>query len=418
MIDPVELNGSRHITLLCARFWPERHGGVEERMWHVSQALAKRGWRVQVVTENRTGSASDEWLGENLRIRRMPPLQPGRLWRWLVWLHVWWWYRALRTVRPEGIVWATDPTIGVAAVLGGYRRSLVYNPAACEPAMNAIGRAHPHVDTMRSKKPWGWLDRLAYRSAPAIIVSSHNVRRQFARFFGARKAVRVIGLGVAVPGTLPERAATRARLGIGQAEFVIGFVGRLDPCKDVGFLFDAISHDPNVCDRVLIVGTGADRHRLERLALVAGLADRIIWMGASTTPFDLYPAMNVLVLPSIYEAFGQVLQEAMGARVPVIGRAADDRSVLTAMDEIIEDGGTGFITATHDTRALASRLRWLRDHPDAARSMGERARQAAQSRSWDSYAERCEAVIAGMHRTVRPAIGEATYTHDEHLETT
>ena len=417
-MDAFDYGQSRHITLLCARFWPERHGGVEERMWQVSRALAKRGWQVQVITENRTGSASDEWLDQNLRIRRFPPLQPGRLWRWLVWLHVWWWYRALRTVRPEGMVWATDPTIGGAAVLAGYRRSLVYNPAACVPAMHAIGRVHPHVDTMRSPTPWGWLDRLAYRTAPAVLVSSHNLRRQFERFFGSRRSVHVVGLGVAVPARLPEGGAARNRLGIREQEFVIGFVGRLDPCKDVGFLFDAIAHDPAVCDRLLIVGAGADRARLEKLARAAGLADRIIWTGDSTTPFDLYPAMNVLVLPSIYEAFGQVLLEAMGARVPVIGRAADGRSVLNAMDEIIEDGDTGFVTATHDSRALASRLRWLRDHPDAARAMGEKARQAAQSRSWDSYAERCEAVIAGMHRSVRPAIGDATYPHDEHLETT
>lgn len=390
---------SRHITLLCARFWPERHGGVEERLWQVSHALAKRGWRVEVVTENRTGSPSDEWLGENLRIRRLPPLEPGRLWRWLVWLHAWWWYRALQTVRPAGVVWATDPTIGVAAVLGGYRRRLVYNPAACAPAMNSIGRTYPYAETMRLRKPWEWFDRLAYKKASAIILSSHNLRRQFERCFGARGSVRVIGLGVACPGTRPDRASARSRLGIGLSEFVVGFVGRLDPCKDLGFLFDAIAQaGQDVCDRVLIVGDGSDRDRLDGMARTAGIGHRIIWAGASTTPFDFYPAMDVLVLPSVYEAFGQVLLEAMASGIPVIGRAADDRSVLNAMDEIIDDGRTGFITATNDPADLGARLQWLRDHGAERAQMGAAARQVAESRSWSRYAERCEAVVIGTDR--------------------
>jgi glycosyltransferase involved in cell wall biosynthesis len=418
MTAPAEfdINRSRHLTLLCARFWPELHGGVETHVWHFSQTLAKRGWHVEVITANRTGAPDDEWLGANLRVRRLPALQPGRLWRWLAWLHVWWWYRALRAVRPQGVVWATDPTMGAAAVIGGYRRRLVYNPAACAPGMNSIGRAYPHVDTMQLKKPWEWADRLAYRGAATVALTSHNVRRQFARFFGGRSSVHVVSYGVAIPQPMPSRDDARRQRGIGANEFVVGFVGRLDPCKDLGFLFDAVAADPGVCDRILIVGGGSDRSRLEAHARDVGVADRIMWVGASATPFDWYPIMDVLVLPSIYEAYGQVLLEAMGSGVPVIGRAADDRSILNAMDEIIEDGGTGFITDAHDPRALASRLRRLRDHPDTARTMGEKGRQRALSQSWDWNADRSEDVIAGLRAAKQTATGE-TMDHDERVET-
>src|SRR5205085_6448385 len=101
--------------------------------------------------------------------------------------------------------------------------------------MNSIGRAYPHVDTMQIQKPWEWFDRLAYVSASAVILSSHNLRRQFERFCGARRAVHVIGLGVAAPANVRERSVARQALGIAETDFVIGFVGRLDPCKDIGF---------------------------------------------------------------------------------------------------------------------------------------------------------------------------------------
>ena len=49
-----------HVTLLCSRFRPEGYGGVEERLWRTTQALARCGAEVQVLTENRVNAPEVE----------------------------------------------------------------------------------------------------------------------------------------------------------------------------------------------------------------------------------------------------------------------------------------------------------------------------------------------------------------------
>ncbi len=391
------------ITLMCARFWPDRHGGVERRLWHVSRGLAAAGWPVTVVTENRTGAARSEELAENLWVRRVEPLDPGAMWRWVEWPRVRWWRRALAEQfdqRPAGdvsdVVWATDPLMAVAALLGGRGERLVYNPAGCVAAMRHIGLTHPQVTTMRRPRRLVWLDRVAYRRARCVVVSSENVRRQLERWYGARSGVNVVPHGVepSEPVTGDERDTARRRWGIDGDAFVAGFVGRLDPCKGFEYLFEGCAGGLAADGRLLVVGGGPDHQRARRLAEQAGLADRIVWAGDLEDPRQAYAAIDALVLPSIYEAYGNVVPEAMSHGVAVLARRGDGEGVLTAADELIREGETGFTTDPHDAGDLAKRLRELAGDPDLLRAIGRRARDAAQP--WETTVQEYERLLGGL----------------------
>jgi len=381
--------GAESATILCDRYWPDVYGGLERKMWNLSRALGRYGWRVRVLTENRTGAAAQETIEPNLVVRRIEPARYGPFWRCISIVRFIWWYRMVRSHVPEGTIWASDPRVAAAVILAGRRRDLVYQPIGCQVAMNRLSRVYPHVDSMRTTAVLRGFDRFAYRYAPRIIFESENAREQFRACYGQRSNVSVVHNGVeSPPAGCQGRLLAKRALGLDDRHWVVGFMGRLDPCKDVGFLLRAVSlmeDGHNI--RVLVAGDGPDRARLKRMATQFGVDDRVVWAGRCDDPIEAYAAMDVMVLPSVYEVFGNVLQEAMAAGVPVVGRCRDSdpsRPVLVANEELIQQGQTGFIVDPHDPKDMATKLSVLRLFPGARDAMGRRCQAWAVARPWEA----------------------------------
>ena len=376
-------------TILCDRYWPDVYGGLERKMWNLSRALARHGQRVHVLTENRIGAAAQETIEPNLIVRRIEPVRYGPFWRCISMVRFIWWYRLVRAHVPEGTIWASDPRAAAAVILAGRRRDLVYQPIGCNAAMNRLSSVYPHVDSMRTTAVLRGFDRFVYRYAPRIIFESHNSLAQFQQYYSDRKGANVIHNGVE-PAIRrgAEQHGARKRWGLEDHHWVVGFVGRLDPCKDIDFLLRAVSSEGVDRDvRLLLVGDGPDREYLERMIAQRGLADRIIWAGRLDDPTDAYAVMDVMVLPSVYEVFGNVILEAMAAGVPVIGRRRDSdpaRPVLVANEELIQQGQTGLLVDPHDPEDLARQLMVLRLFPGACKALSRNARKWAVGRSWDA----------------------------------
>lgn len=118
-----------------------------------------------------------------------------------------------------------------------------------------------------------------------------------------------------------DRAAVRRELGIPGEAFVIGHVGRFVEPKNHQFIVkiatEVIKQEPAAV--FLLIGDGELRPAIEAQVRAAGLADRFVFAGIRTdVPRLLKGAMDVFLLPSLYEGLPISVLEAQAARLSCI----------------------------------------------------------------------------------------------------
>jgi rhamnosyl/mannosyltransferase len=110
--------------------------------------------------------------------------------------------------------------------------------------------------------------------------------------------------------------------------------------------------------RLLIVGDGPLRNRLESLAVSLGVSDNVIFLGEIQNELlvPYYHATKVFVLPSVArsEAFGIVQLEAMACGKPVVNTSLDSGVPFVSLDGI-----TGFTVPPADSNALSNAINML-----------------------------------------------------------
>ncbi len=116
------------------------------------------------------------------------------------------------------------------------------------------------------------------------------------------------------------REAARQAMGIAEDEILLGVVALLSPFKNHGFLLKAFAlarmRNPKL--RLAIIGEGPLRRELETSIQRMRLADSVFLTGSVTDVPDRLQAMDMMVLPSLYEGFPNVLIEAQIAGLPVL----------------------------------------------------------------------------------------------------
>jgi len=109
--------------------------------------------------------------------------------------------------------------------------------------------------------------------------------------------------------------------------------------------------------------------RIEQFVREQFLQERVFLLGFRDDVPEIMKAIDVLVLPSLWEGFGLVLVEAMAAGKPVIA------TNVSNLPEIVEDGKVGYLVPPQDSQQLAQALQRLIECPDAVHVMGQRAQQ-------------------------------------------
>jgi glycosyltransferase involved in cell wall biosynthesis len=205
-----------------------------------------------------------------------------------------------------------------------------------------------------------------------------NNRRHFT-IYNAIDASRISEISRGV-----DRNELRKSLGIHDC-LVVGIVGRLARQKGHTILLDALAEVVKEVQatRLFIIGDGPDKGELEEKAHRLGLDNYIRWFGAlpQEEVFRLYNAMDVFVMPSLYEGFGLTAVEAMAAGLPVVG------TKVAGLSEIIENGVTGYLVSVGDSQELSRCLSYLITNPDQAQRMGQEGKhRACRCFSMDHFA--------------------------------
>jgi glycosyltransferase involved in cell wall biosynthesis len=166
-----------------------------------------------------------------------------------------------------------------------------------------------------------------------------------------------------------ERAAARSALQLPDDAFVIGSVGRLDPVKNLGALFEALSLLGSRCPtaRAVIVGEGPERQALIDRANALGIGNVTHFTGHRSDVRDLMAAFDVYANCSTYEGVSLTILEAMATALPVVATAVGGNP------EVVVDQETGLLVDERP-RSLATAIATLASNPAQRQSMGDAGR--------------------------------------------
>jgi glycosyltransferase involved in cell wall biosynthesis len=194
------------------------------------------------------------------------------------------------------------------------------------------------------------------------------------------------------------REAPRRAWGAAADDVVVLFCAKLQPWKRPLDLLNAFAKAGAAKAMLIFAGEGPLRGQLEARAAALGVADRVRFLGfANQTELPaIYTAADLMVLPSVYDAFGVVVNEAMLCGCPVV---ASDH--VGAARDLIAHGQTGFVYPCGDVEALAGLLQKVFQQALADRSKLSDLARAARARmeSW-SPRENIEATLEAISRAV------------------
>ena len=231
--------------------------------------------------------------------------------------------------------------------------------------------------------------RTAYAMTDAVFAVTRELRDFHARQAWIRpERMRVIYNGVDTQRFAPcreARVAVRKELSLPEKSFVVGSVGRLVPIKDHQTLLKAAAlvSRSGIDVRVLLVGSGPEREKLQALATNV-LEGSVCFAGDSNRVPELLNAMDVFVLPSLGEGMSNTLLEAMASGLPVLA------TNVGGNPEIIKENVNGSLFTPGDVQWLADRLNLLARDPALIHQLGTAARNQAiesfsLSRMLESY---------------------------------
>ena len=263
---------------------------------------------------------------------------------------------------------------------------LAYNVTARRPERCAsVHTFHGHVFTGYFGRLGSALVRLVERALARITdrivtISARQREDITTRFHVAPPSkVVVVPLGLELGALLAQHArspGSREAFGLTANDFVVGYVGRLVPIKDLGTLLRGVAMAgerlPSL--RLLVAGDGDERARLEALARELGLAGRVRFLGWQRDLPSLYSTMDLFALTSLNEGTPVSMIEAMAAGIPVAAAA------VGGVPDVVEHGVTGQLLPPRDPQALSEVIFQTARQPERAAAMAARAKASVAER--------------------------------------
>lgn len=230
----------------------------------------------------------------------------------------------------------------------------------------------------RKRRLHAWAERWLLNHTDAVVASAEAVREYYIRQVGADRAkVEVIYNAVdwSQLETTMTKSAMREALGIPADAPLAGIIARLTEQKAHRVLFEAMAKHPALAGvHLLVVGDGALRDDLRRRSESLGLQHRVHFAGARRDLGNVLAAIDLFVMPSLWEGLPLSLVLAMGAGLPVVATA------VAGIPEVVADGERGLLVKPGDVDGLGAALaRVCGDAAERAR-LGRNARAFVQPR--------------------------------------
>ena len=299
--------------------------------------------------------------------------------------------RSLMRLRVDGrgfdLINPQTPLAALAARMAKRRWGIPY-----AITVHIFGADPAHAGNRASARAYSLVEKLVFSQADAIIPTGRALAAALEkRYQGIKDKISVVTAAGDGPKHTAPREGTRARLGVGELDHLLLFLGRLVDENGIDDLLAAVSYlrreRPNL--RLVIAGVGSRERDVATRIRQEGL-DRVVRMIGSVRgqeKLDLLAAADLLVRASRHEVFPEAYLEALSVGTPVAATPAGDTADLAA------DSGAIELLPTEDPHAQAQTIaRLLDDAPRRARMRGLALDFAARVQ-WTGQRERYWAVL-------------------------
>ena len=233
---------------------------------------------------------------------------------------------------------------------------------------------HGYTDTDRKMRLYNRLDRWSLPHADRVV----TVCQAFARELAGSTGIPVKNISVqhnsirrGSPVSTTDVEALRNQFEIRAGERIVLSVGRLSREKAHIDLLGAFKRlretKPDIPLKLIIVGDGPERARLETAAESLGCKDRVIFTGQVGNVQSFYAMADVFALPSLSEGSPNVVLEAMSANLPIVATA------VGGVPEMVTNNESALLVPPNEPPALAEALATLLTDNDLAQRLAKEA---------------------------------------------
>jgi glycosyltransferase involved in cell wall biosynthesis len=215
---------------------------------------------------------------------------------------------------------------------------------------------HGYTKTHLREQLYNRMDRLSLPTARRVITVCEAFARELRKAGVAPERISVQHNSISreEAATADEVQAVKTRFGIAEGEPIVLAIGRLSSEKAHIDLLAAFRHllkvNPESRAKLIIVGDGPERSRLEAAVLSYGINTRVHFAGQISNVKPYYAAAKVLVLPSHSEGSPYVLLEAMAAGLAIVA------TKVGGVPEMVEDEESALLVALRDSEMMAGAI--------------------------------------------------------------
>jgi glycosyltransferase involved in cell wall biosynthesis len=215
-----------------------------------------------------------------------------------------------------------------------------------------------------------WLDRISLRFMDVIVLVSRAIQSKIRVRDEKQGSVMVIPNGISPSRELSFQSSPDEEIStFCRGSFTLGSVGRLSPEKGYDVLLEAVNIlvGRGLPIKLVILGEGQERARLERLVADFGLTERVSLPGYRHNARDYFPLFDVFVLSSFTEGLPITLLEAMGSGRPIVA------TKVGSIPEVLDGGRAGLLVDPSQSAALVDALELMINDEKLRQSLARRA---------------------------------------------
>ena len=329
---------------------PARQGGLERVVTMLAAGRGESGAHVAAVVDPASGHTHP--FVSRLRALSVPAttvVVRGKSY--------WKEYRALKALISQ-----LNPAV---VHTHGYRADVIGGAAAKSLGVATVSTVHGFTGGGVGNAIYERIQTLALKAFDGVIAVSTPIGVRLEAAGVARGKIYCVPNGFLPAASRMNRPEARQRLGVGEEETLVGWVGRLSREKGADVMLEALALTGSSW-RLSIIGDGPELKRLKRHAQSLGISGRVHWHGAIESAGSLFGAFDAFVLSSRTEGTPIALLEAMDAQVPIVATAVGGVPDVVGVDEAI-------VVGSEDAPAIARALEEIERNPAAA---ARRARAA------------------------------------------